>query len=109
MFGNTYTFTHPIFYLLMAAFFAISIATHTSYIANHVEPAPYNTNILNHTAIQYMYYSVVLHWIFIYITYRVLFALIFAASLSVILIFKNTLLEKILDILRAKNGPFFSQ
>lgn len=108
MFGNTYAFTHPIIYFLLTIFFIVARFSHRKYIAKYAEPAPYNTNRLNHKAIQYMYYSVVLHWIFIYVTYKFIFALIFAVGLAIALIFKNTLIEIILEKLRKKNGPFSS-
>lgn len=108
MFGNTYTFTHPIIYFLLTVFFIVVSISHKKYIVKYAEPAPYNTNLLNRKAIQYMYYSVVLHWIFIYITYKFIFALILAVALAIILIFKNTLIEIILEKLRAKIGPFSS-
>lgn len=108
MFGNTYTFTHPIIYFLLTFFFIVVSISHKKYIVEYAEPAPYNTNLLNHKAIQYMYYSVVAHWIFIYVVYKFLFALVLAAALTIILIFKNTLIEFILEKLRIKNGPFSS-
>lgn len=110
MFANTFSFTHPIFYPLSAICMLIAFYTHRKYIAHFTQPAPYNNDDLNDTAIQYIYGSIVMHWIILFIGYGFLPGLILACVGACILFSKNTLISKISDLVRRKLGPFcFSQ
>lgn len=106
MFANTYTFTHPIFYPLCALCTFLSIYSHRKYIAYFTEPASYNNDDLNDTAIQYIYASILIHWLMVFVGYGFLPALILFCVGSGILFFKNTLISLISDFARKKFGPF---
>lgn len=106
MFTNTYSFTHPIFYPLSSLFAFIAYRTHRRYIAKHTQPAPYNNDYLNSASIQYLYASVIAHWILLAIGFSFMPALICAGVGATILFFKNTFLVLLSETARRKFGPF---
>jgi hypothetical protein len=106
MFANTYTFTHPIFYPLCGLCTLAAFYSHRKYIDQFTLPAPYNNDDLNNTAIQYIYGSVIVHWLMLYLGYGFLLGLVFSCVGACMLFAKTTLISLISDLLRRKFGPF---
>lgn len=106
MYANTYTLTHPIFYLIVPIFTILAYFSHRHYITKYAQPAPYNNDQLNISAIQYLYGSIGIHFFVMYLGYKSKVGLVLSITIIVGLLIKNTLLRLILQIVRKRCGPF---
>lgn len=102
---NTYSFTHPILHPLSALLAVLAYFSHVRYFKFYTHLPSYNNDILNYYAIQLLLFSVVSHFIIVFLLKKYLSALILAIILAVCLFIKNTLYKKTISLLRKKFGP----
>lgn len=106
MFATTYTLTHPILYPLSAILCWIGYYTHKNHLSKWTEPVNYNSDDLNYSAIQYLYGSVVLHWVIVFGGFGFLPSFVLAIVFGFGLFFRITLIKFVEGIVRKRFGPF---
>ena len=106
MFSNTFTITHPIFYPLTALFALCFLCTYRQYFSFYTQPASYNNDYLNNQAHHFLYVSVVIHCLIVYIGFRFVPGLVFSIIGFIILLCKTTIIKRFLKVLRKKFGAF---
>ena len=93
-------------YPLAAILTLIAYFSHKRHIAVTSNPTPYNNDNLNYIGIQILYFSIATHFLMVYLLLNRRWGLIIFMVGTVLVVLKNTMIQRLCSFSREKFGPF---